>query len=483
MPITVNYEPVGAIGELATKAGEQAGQRWQATYDQPFQLQQEQLAANAQNQAYNNQAAMDRLNTQISSSEKLQTSENIQRLKELNSQNQAAMERLQIGDFNSFERLNAQLLADFDKTNLLISADERNLSERNKAQLDAIALGDYNTAQRLQMQIDADMAKTATTQDFENQQLSKKAGIDDSLIKLQSRLGSQSAQEEYLLRAQLESQSLEQQNQYAIQNYQFQQDLILGNQQKLAAGKADIDLNSELMKYQQSLQSQYEKEQKQSQEYSFQSDLIDKMPELDSQQKLIAKSILRSNIYGYDTSATSAGLPTTTSDISRQKAQFDQWYKKQRLGQYGQTADLNQQKYQTKTAQEQQKINLNTQKLAQLATKLQYTQGANSQQAIANADKEINSLGIWEQNGQFYESVFDRYAGGVGANVAVPIQPNDPRISYLQQLKQRKQSLQSQQSGQTTKQLDPTTAAAILQEAGGNKEQARQIALQRGYSF
>jgi len=156
MAITVNYTPVAAVTELSQKAGEQAGKRWQAEYDQPFITQQ-----------IDNTNALDRLNLQINSNEKLQTSENAQRLKELDLNNAAAMERLQAGDYNAADRLNATIAADFAKLDTTISAEERSLAERNKAAMDLLQAGDYNAAARLQTQIDADLKKTYSTQNYE----------------------------------------------------------------------------------------------------------------------------------------------------------------------------------------------------------------------------------------------------------------------------------------------------------------------------
>jgi len=498
MPITVDYTPVPAITELAKQAGQQVGKKWQAEYQQPFQLQsqqdisalerlQTQLKQSAEQNAQERTSALERLNLQITSSEKLSTSDNIAQMQRLNEQNRTAMERLQAGDFNTAQRLQEQIAADFERLNTTISAEDRQLAERNKAQLDAIYVGDYNTAQRLQTQIDADLKKTGSTQQYEREMTYK--------------------------RAELERQMLQTTNQYDLQRLEYEKQLTEQSQMNLLSATYDFNTQFEMQKYQQSKQKEYDTIQQQKDEYDFISKEIDNNYTLTEEQKTTAKMIVRSKIMGYGGGGlgyADFGQETASDEIKRltaentaikNQAQIDRWEAltgqgETRLGQGQQRIEQGN----VRLDQNQQKIDDAIYNAKQQLDSIEYkynTLSAYQQQQL------LAKSPIVEEDGIYYIQYTDSITGQPAYD---PIEENSSLVRQFKNLLNRtfEQSTllpsgnqvnisgtgenkkytvtYPNQSGQS-QQLDQTTAIQILQEAGGDRNKARQIAISRGYKF
>jgi len=362
MAITVNYTPVAAVTELSQKAGEQAGKRWQAEYDQPFITQQ-----------IDNTNALDRLNLQINSNEKLQTSENAQRLKELDLNNAAAMERLQAGDYNAADRLNATIAADFAKLDTTISAEERSLAERNKAAMDLLQAGDYNAAARLQTQIDADLKKTYSTQNYEKNMMYRQA--------------------------ELAQQQQNAQNEYDWNKIGYEKTLAEQAEMNVISGRYQYDTAMELQKYQRDKAKEEEQNQKNLAEYEWTVKEIDNNPSITDKDKQTAKMIARSKIFGYNLKAEDLSVATVSEQI-RQQTNTNKYITDQAKLQQGDVAlRQGQQKIDqnaTKLQQGDVALRQGQQKIDQNATKLQQDYDVDLQKlqyaASSAADKSATQI-------------------------------------------------------------------------------------------
>jgi len=387
MAITLNYTPIPALTELSQQAGKQAGQRWQAEYQQPYDLKQMDIAAQREAQAseqqsamerlgMDNAAALERLNLQISSSEKLHTSENQQRLKELDLNNNAAMERLQAGDYNTAQRMYAQIGADFEKLDTTISADERMLAEKNRAAMELLQAGDYKAAERLQTTIDADLKKTDILNQYQKEADYRRTEIEQDLLSVN--------------------------NEYDYQKLLVEKQLNEQAEARLLQQKYDFDVNFALQKYQVQKTQEEETRQKQLKEYGWITEQIDNNLSLSGKDKASAKLIARSNIFGYDLSTQDLQQSTISEQIREQynqgrlaQGQSGLDIRQQVADQSGQRLTLEQQKFEY---EKQFKNNMYENAKQKLAFVQQHAQNMDN----VSLWKAIGDINIIQKDGKYY---------------------------------------------------------------------------------